>query len=63
MCSTNHDATCTAVLSRSLTRPGQLVATLVCEHCGETLKVLGVYEHHVNPVLVEPAPELQTVTA
>jgi len=52
MCSTNHDATCTAMLSRSRVRSGQLIAALVCERCGETIKVLGVFQHQVEPVLV-----------
>jgi hypothetical protein len=59
MCATNHDGTCSAVLSRNLKRPGQLIATLTCEHCNETLEVLDVYEYQVQPVDLKPAPELE----
>ena len=45
MCANDHDGTCTAILSRSETRSDQLTASLVCESCGEVVKILGVVEH------------------
>lgn len=61
MCATNHDGTCEAVLSRDTQHAGRLIATLVCQQCSETLRVLGVYEYQVQPALIQPAliqPEL-----
>jgi len=55
VCTDDHNATCTAVLSRSTTNPDRLVASLVCERCDEVVKVLGFVDHTLGaaPTLVE----------
>ena len=46
MCTNDHNGTCTAVLSRNETQPDRLLtASLVCESCGEVVKILGFVEH------------------
>jgi hypothetical protein len=45
VCTNDHNGTCTAVLSRSLTHPDRLVASLICESCEAVVKILGVVEH------------------
>lgn len=59
MCPTNHNATCTAVLSHAEDRPGGLIARLVCESCNEVLQVIGFVEHHLEPILTIASPEPQ----
>jgi hypothetical protein len=56
MCPTDHDATCTAVLTQSKTGPRGLVASLVCESCNQVIKVIGFVEHTVEPVINPPSP-------
>jgi hypothetical protein len=57
MCTANHDATCTAVLSYSPSRPEGLTASLVCEHCDEVVRVIGFLRHTVNPILRDLGPQ------
>jgi hypothetical protein len=56
MCPTNHNATCTAVLSRTHERPGGLVASLVCESCNEVLQEIGFVDHTLDPILALASP-------
>ncbi len=45
VCANDHDGTCTAILSRGNAESDQLTASLVCESCGEVVKILGFVEH------------------
>jgi len=48
MCANDHDGTCTAILSRGNTESDRLMASLVCESCGEVVKILGFVEHTLD---------------
>jgi hypothetical protein len=58
MCTNDHDATCTAFLSRSDDQPEHLVASLRCETCDQVVKVIGVVEHTFAPLLGTAGAEL-----
>jgi hypothetical protein len=57
MCS-DHDGTCTGILSRSKAQEGHLSMTLVCESCSEVVRELGSVEHTLNPVLDVSSPDM-----
>lgn len=59
MCPNNHDATCTAILSRREDQPEQLVASLVCERCKQVVQVIGLVEHTFAPLLGPAAEGLE----
>jgi hypothetical protein len=56
MCAHNHNGTCAAVLSRSATQPELFEAKLVCDSCDAVVRVIGVVEHTIAPVLVATGP-------